>query len=53
MDYTLASKTYAWTSKQVCKDAYKANGWHKQAWQAHHHMEWKMGNVCTKQTASW
>ena len=31
MDDTLASKTHAWTCKQACKDAYKANGWHKQA----------------------
>ena len=22
--------------KQACKDAYKANEWHKQAWQAYH-----------------
>ena len=35
MDDTLASKTHAWTCKQACKDAYKANGWHKQAWQAY------------------
>ena len=32
MDDTLTSKTHAWTYKQVCKDAYKANKWHKQAW---------------------
>ena len=32
MDDTLASKTHAWTCKQACKDAYKANRWHKQAW---------------------
>ena len=30
MDDTLASKTHAWTCKQACKDAYKANRWHKQ-----------------------
>ena len=32
MDDTLASKTHAWTFKQACKDAHKANEWHKQAW---------------------
>ena len=36
MDDTLESKTHAWTCKQACKDAYKANEWHKQAWQAYH-----------------
>ena len=41
LDDTLASKTYAWTCKQACKDAKKANGWHKQARQAYHCMEWK------------
>ena len=41
MDDTLASKTHAWTCKQACKGAYKANGWHKQAWQAYHRMKWK------------
>ena len=32
IDDTLASKTHAWTCKKACKDAYKANKWHKQAW---------------------
>ena len=32
MDDTLTSKTHAWTYKQVCKDAHKANEWHKQAY---------------------
>ena len=41
MDDTLASKTYAWTCRQTCKDAQKANGWHKQAWQAYYRMERK------------
>ena len=50
MDETLARKTHAWTSKQACKDAYKANGWHKQA---QHRMEWKRGKVCMKQPESW
>ena len=47
MDDTLASKTYVWTGKQACKEAYKANGWHKQAWQAYHLTDQKMGKVCT------
>ena len=29
IDDTLASKTQAWTCKQACKDANKANGWHR------------------------
>jgi len=29
-EYTLASKTHAWTCKQECNDASKANEWHKQ-----------------------
>ena len=41
MDDALSSKTHAWTCKQACKDAQKANGWHKQAWQAYHQAEWK------------
>ena len=32
MDDTLASKTHAWTWRQACKDAFKGNEWHKQAW---------------------
>ena len=43
MNDTLASKTHAWACKQACKDAYKPNGWHRQAWKAYHHMEWKRG----------
>ena len=53
MDDTLASKTYAWKCKQSCKDAKKADWWHKQAWLAHHRMERKRGKICTKQLASW
>ena len=43
MDDTLANKTHAWTCKQACKGAYKANGWHKQAWQAYYRTERKRG----------
>jgi len=32
LDNTLASKTHTWTCWQACKDEYKANGWHTQAW---------------------
>lgn len=37
MDDTQTNKTHAWICKLACKDAYKANGWHKQACQAYHH----------------
>ena len=53
MDDTLASKTCAWTCKKACKDAYKANRWHTQAWQAYHCIKQKRGKVCMKQPASW
>ena len=50
MEDTLASKTHAWTCKQACKDPYKANGWHKLAWQAYHRMERKNGKVMHEAT---
>ena len=41
MDDTLARNTHAWTCRQSCKNAQKANGWHKQAWLAYHRTKWK------------